>query len=106
VTLLSLQDSSNLATGCVYGEVTNGTGRVNVAVCDGTDTCQNGICSAGTPSDSDDAEPRTIDSCGLATRCHNLAIQGCCASDADCTDSSACTINVRPVESTCTGGTA
>ncbi|HJQ84257.1 MAG TPA: hypothetical protein VKA21_09295 [Candidatus Binatia bacterium] len=84
--------SGNPAT-CHNTPVTNATPCGNGTVCDGAETCQNGLCTPGTPLDCDDGMFCTDDTCNPVSGCpvpHSV-IQGCCEQTADCIDTSACT---------------
>jgi MYXO-CTERM domain-containing protein len=63
--------------------------------CDGTETCQNGVCTQGPPTDCDDLEVCTVDSCNVSTGCVNTPV----ADGTSCSDGDRC----NGVE-TCQGG--
>ncbi len=95
-------DSCDPAVGCrnipvVDGIACGGDGDV----CNGTETCQGGSCAPGTPPSCDDDNPCTTDGCDSVAGCTVQTIPGCCNTDADCTDSSACTVNERCVSHAC-----
>ena len=95
-------DSCNPMSGCVNTPVVNGISCADGNVCNGVEACDGGACSAGSSLDCDDHNPCTADSCDLLHGCVNASIPGCCASDADCADTSACTVNERCVDNACT----
>jgi|GEM_PF-911942 len=52
--------------------------------CDGTETCQNGVCTDGPPTDCDDSNVCTVDSCNVSTGCvHTPVADGTSCSDGD-----------------------
>jgi Dictyostelium (slime mold) repeat len=94
-------DSCDAVVGCRNLPVVNGIACGDGDVCNGTETCQGGTCTPDTPPACDDGNPCTTDGCDSVTGCTVQAIAGCCNSDADCTDSSACTVNERCVSHAC-----
>src|SRR5262249_28728722 len=57
----------------------------------------------GTQLNCDDGNTCTTDlPCDPTTGCHYIPVPGCCTTNADCADSSACTINERCVNGSCT----
>jgi len=71
---------------CDYAPVANGTSCSDSDACNGEETCQAGICEAGTPVVCDDTNPCTDDACVPAT--------GACEYTADdtnvCADGTVC----------------
>lgn len=60
-------------------------------LCDGAaTTCPDDVTVAAGSACEDDGDPCTTDLCGVAG-CEHAAIDGCCASAADCDDGDACT---------------
>ena len=43
-------------------------------ICNGVETCQAGVCTAGTPLDCDDGDPCTMDSCAPASGCQHTMV--------------------------------
>lgn len=62
-------DSCNALTGCVATPVANGTPCADADVCDGAETCQNGVCQDGAPLDCDDGLACTLDTCDSQSGC-------------------------------------
>ena len=60
--------------------------------CNGTETCQNGVCRAGTTPNCNDNNPCTTDSCSPGSGCTHVTIAGCtaCTSAAQCNDGNVC----------------
>ena len=48
---------------CTTPQKANNTPCPNNTVCDGNETCQTGVCQAGTPPTVDDGNPCTVDEC-------------------------------------------
>jgi len=116
---------------CTHGTVENGTACGDSDVCNGNETCQSGVCAAGSPlacndgnactadaCDSadgcshttiscDDGNPCTADSCDSISGCSHTLIEGCqaCQSDGDCSDGNACNGTEACVAGVCTAGT-
>ena len=77
------------------------------SVCTANDTCQEGLCKAGTPLNCDDGNPCTADSCDAAKGCKKIQQGGPCNADDDaCTVSDFCTEGVCKVgkKKTCDDG--
>ncbi len=74
--------------GCIYTPVPNGTSCANLYFCDGVETCQDGVCTAGTPPDCDDGNPCTEDTCSdEAGRClHQPVADGTSCGGGKCGD--------------------
>jgi hypothetical protein len=94
-------DACNPATGCGNVPVVNGVPCSDGDACDGLETCLGGICAPGTPLDCNDGNACTVDGCSALAGCTQQPTPGCCASDADCADVSACTVNERCVANAC-----
>jgi len=72
-------NSCNPASGCVFPSVTSGATCDDGAYCTTTDTCQNGMCSAGPARDCSDTNSCTSDSCDEANdTCVNQQSGACC----------------------------
>ncbi len=95
-------DSCDPASGCVNTHLLDGSNCSDGDTCNGIETCRSGTCASGTQLTCDDSNSCTTDSCDPSTGCHNVGLPGCCSIDADCADSSACTINERCVNGSCT----
>ena len=62
--------------------------------CNGVETCNAGLCGAGTPADCDDAVGCTDDSCNVGTdSCDNVANDGLCDNGQFCDGSETCDVN-------------
>src|SRR5262245_26428036 len=94
-------DSCDPGSGCIHNPVINGIACGDGNVCNGIETCQSGSCALGTPPNCDDGNVCTIDACDALSGCTHQQTPGCCATDADCSDNSACTINERCRNQTC-----
>ena len=60
--------------GCSHVPVVDGTSCANGDLCDGSETCQAGTCSAGPPLDCDDGDACTADSCDAVLGCEHAPI--------------------------------
>ena len=89
------QDSCDPAAGCLHVDQPDGSSCSDGNLCNGEETCHGGHCGSGPPLDCDDGNPCTADSCTSPGSCRHTATPGCCATDADCADTSACTITER-----------
>jgi hypothetical protein len=49
----------------------------DATVCNGAETCQAGVCTAGTPLDCNDFSNCTIDTCDAVTGCVHTPVPGC-----------------------------
>ncbi len=54
--------------------------------CNGSETCQGGVCVHAPPPDCDDNNVCTDDACDPTRGCTHTPIPGCCNADADCDD--------------------
>ena len=63
-------DSCDPQQGCVYTPLADGTPCPNGNVCDGQESCRDGVCQYGEALDCDDHNPCTEDSCDPASGCH------------------------------------
>ena len=90
-------------TGGVCGNavVTNGTQCNDGNLCNGIETCQSGICTAGTALVCNDTNPCTTDSCLPASGCTGTAVPNGTA----CPDGNLCNGNETCVGGACTAGT-
>jgi formylglycine-generating enzyme required for sulfatase activity len=68
-------------------------------VCNGVESCEAGLCDAGTILDCDDDNPCTLDECNAQAGCQHTEQDGPCDDGNPCTDGETCTTGV------CTGGT-
>jgi hypothetical protein len=62
-------ETCNPQDGCVYEFVPDGTSCSNLDLCDGEETCQDGICAAGNTLNCDDNNLCTTDGCDPQTGC-------------------------------------
>ncbi|MFN8545778.1 MAG: hypothetical protein U0807_16470 [Candidatus Binatia bacterium] len=80
-----------------------GTCAADTNPCDGTHACLDGLCIEGPAPSCDDGNACTTDRCDAnAGQCVHDGQAGCCASDADCADTDACTTNERCDAGHCT----
>src|SRR6185295_4209143 len=82
---------------CQNLERTDGTPCADANVCNGSETCQNGVCKPGPALDCDDGDPCTADGCDAALGCMHSAVPNCCHTVSDCNDGNPCTTDA------CTG---
>ncbi|HSP96093.1 MAG TPA: MopE-related protein [Candidatus Dormibacteraeota bacterium] len=87
------QDTCDEALGCQHADQPDGLSCSDGSVCTGEEICLGGQCSNAPNLDCDDGNDCTVDSCSEPNGCRNQPIPGCCTSDADCADVSACTYN-------------
>ncbi len=78
---------------CFYPPVTNGTSCSDGNLCNGAETCQSGICMAGTPLVCNDNNACTTDTCNPAT--------GCVYTPIVCNDNNSCTTDTCNPASGC-----
>jgi len=62
-------DTCKPATGCQHTPLPDGASCADRDLCNGSETCQGGTCTAGTPLVCDDGNPCTTDSCDPAIGC-------------------------------------
>lgn len=94
-------DSCSPTLGCRNIAVVNGIACGDTNVCNGIETCQDGACAPGAPPVCNDGNACTTDGCDPSAGCTVAQIAGCCSSDANCADVSACTTNERCVGNAC-----
>src|SRR5262249_10577580 len=94
-------DTCNSVTGCAHTPVPNGTPCLDGNVCNGSETCQAGSCTAGTPLVCDDQNPCTTDSCNALVGCQHVAVP----SGTSCADNTVCNGNETCQSGLCTTGT-
>jgi hypothetical protein len=91
-------DACNIQTGCTHTLVSgcqsctsNGTCSDGNA-CNGTETCQGGLCRTGTPLSCSDGNVCTSDACSVQTGCVNTPLPSCqsCGTSAECDDGDPC----------------
>lgn len=80
----------NLGGGCVHTPVANGTGCSDGNLCNGSETCQAGICTSGTPLDCNDNNPCTNDSCDSQSGCQHVNNTAACDDGNACTTGDVC----------------
>jgi hypothetical protein len=83
---------------CAYPPLQDGTSCDDATLCNGRETCQSGVCAAGTPPTCDDSNVCTADSCNPIQGCQNPPIPGCCVQPSDCGGNLTC---VSCVDNTC-----
>src|SRR3972149_2631861 len=83
-------DDGNLLNGdCCSSTCQNineGGSCADADLCDGTETCQSGVCTAGTPLTCDDTNACTDDTCAPATGCVYTPDDTTTCADADLCD--------------------
>jgi hypothetical protein len=94
-------DACDPMSGCTFANQPNGLSCSDGNVCTGEEVCSNGMCTNAPDLDCGDGNGCTVDSCAPPNGCRNLPISGCCTTNADCADASACTQNERCVAGQC-----
>jgi hypothetical protein len=94
-------DSCDAISGCQNPPVANDTPCPDTTVCNGDETCQAGVCTAGTPLDCDDINECTSDSCDAVSGCQNDPL----ANDTPCPDATVCNGDETCQAGICTAGT-
>ena len=90
-------DSCGVSSGdCLHSPTPGGTTCDDGDPCSVGDTCENGVCQAGSPKDCSDDEPCTIDSCDV--------VDGSCVHDADTLDAEPCSSGLCLEGETCAAG--
>jgi hypothetical protein len=79
-------DACDPATGCRHTPVPDGAPCADADLCNGTETCQAGVCTPGPPLFCDDANVCTTDACDPATGCRHTPLPD----GAPCTDTNRC----------------
>ena len=79
-------DTCDAVTGCKNTVLPNGTACPDRNPCNGTEVCQGGVCVAGGPTNCDDSNPCTIDSCNTVTGCQHAPV----TNNVPCSDGNAC----------------
>jgi hypothetical protein len=93
-------DGCDPVLGCQNVPVPNGTPCADADLCNGNETCQTGICSAGTPLNCDDGNTCTADSCDALLGCQNPPV----ADGTACADADLCNGDETCQSGTCTPG--
>jgi cysteine-rich repeat protein len=62
---------------CQFTDVSDGTLCADADLCNGDETCQAGVCSAGAPLDCDDGDVCTADGCDAVSGCLHDPIPEC-----------------------------
>jgi subtilisin family serine protease len=75
-------DACGSLGGCTHTTVADGTACADQDLCNGTETCQSGTCTPGTPLVCDDGDPCTTDACDPKVGC---------ISRSSCDDANPCT---------------
>jgi hypothetical protein len=71
------RDTCDEQTGGRNDPVPNGTPCPDGRLCNGVETCQDGVCTAGRAIDCDDGDPCTLDTCSPADGCHHALAPAC-----------------------------
>jgi outer membrane protein assembly factor BamB len=89
-------DSCDATLGCQNKAVPNNTPCADANPCNGTETCQAGACTSGTPLDCTDGNPCTQDSCDPQVGCRNenLPNGSSCADATVCNGAETCLAGV------------
>ena len=89
-------DTCDALSACVYTPVEDGTPCPDSDLCNGEETCQAGVCEAGTPLTCNDSEACTDDSCEPATGCIYTPVEDgtSCDDDKFCTETDICQAGV------------
>jgi hypothetical protein len=95
-------DGCDPVLGCVNTPLPDGTGCRDGTVCNGTELCQAGVCSAGTPLDCDDGSVCTDDTCDAASGCQHTPM----ADGTSCADGDVCNGEESCHGGVCTSGVA
>src|SRR5262245_2362930 len=75
-------DTCDPVAGCQHVNVANGLPCPDATVCNGAETCQNGVCTAGAALNCVDANPCTADSCDPVLGCqHTPVVNGTSCAD-------------------------
>jgi hypothetical protein len=97
-------DSCAATDGCRHAPLSGGSCEDGDA-CTTGDSCDQGSCVAGAPTDCDDLDPCTADACDPATGCTHVRRTGdplcTCTTAADCDDGEDCTTAVCEPSGTC-----
>ncbi len=93
-------DSCDPATGCAHAADLQGTCD-DANVCNGTESCVDGQCKAGSALDCDDNAPCTTDSCDPAAGCKNTNVQD----GTGCPDADKCNGDEKCQAGQCKAGT-
>jgi hypothetical protein len=86
-------DACTLADGCSNTAVGNGATCTDNNACTATDTCTNGLCTAGAAKDCNDQNPCTTDACNPKSGiCQNelVSVGTACDDGVACTTADAC----------------
>ncbi len=88
----TIDSCDSLAGHCVYTPVANGTPCADTNVCNGSESCQGGLCAPGTALDCSDGNDCTADTCNPLSGCaHTVATDGTvCGDDNPCTGTETC----------------
>jgi len=68
-------DNCTPASGCSNDAVADGAACPDADLCNGDESCQSGICRAGSALDCDDHNPCTQDACSATIGCENLPLE-------------------------------
>ena len=93
------QDSCDPVLGCQYSAVPGSCD--DGSACTTGDYCDGGICMPGTPTDCDDSDPCTVDTCNPGTGECEYSIEG--TDGAPCDDGTVCTFDDECLAGACTG---
>src|SRR5207245_1949642 len=95
-------DTCDALAGCQHTALPNGTSCSDGNACDGAETCQFGVCVAGTTLDCNDNNPCTADACDPLAGCQHAAL----ANGTSCSDGNVCNGAETCLAGICIGGTA
>jgi uncharacterized repeat protein (TIGR01451 family) len=94
-------DTCDSVLGCSNTPLPNGTSCADGTICNGNETCQAGLCAAGTALNCDDANICTSDSCDAVLGCGNVPV----LNGTTCADASVCNGTEICQSGVCTPGT-
>ncbi len=94
-------DACDPATGVTHVAVADGTPCLDADLCDGSEACQAGVCTAGTPLAVDDGNPCTADLCDPIAGVTHLAVPD----GTPCADADLCNGDETCLAGDCTAGT-
>jgi hypothetical protein len=87
-------DACDAILGCTHANLT-GTSCADATVCNGAETCNAGVCQAGSAPSCDDANPCTADACDAVLGCTHANLTGTSCADATvCNGAETCNAGV------------
>ena len=83
-------DTKNADGSCTNAPVANGSPCGDGNACNGTESCQAGVCAPGTAPVCNDNNPCTTDSCNMTTGCVTAPASGSCSDGNACNGAETC----------------